>query len=212
MRLSGRPGWLRQRRRSTIGSAAADGSREAGFSESPGAAAAADLGGSADEDRGRAFASHGEGVAMRRVMLTATFALFLSTGPGPAAGGDDRPADGWRALPLIKEGKVDPAWVQVGYGGFSGEDGGLRTERDEKGLGLLLYRKEKFGDCQVRVVYKCKDARSNSGVFVRIDDGILGKVNEKHAPASRDSRGQLTKESLQIFKDASEKELGPWYA
>jgi 3-keto-disaccharide hydrolase len=149
---------------------------------------------------------------MRITITTATLALFLLTGPGPAAGADEPPADGWKALPLIKEGKVDPAWVQVGYGGFAVEDGSLRTECDEKGLGLLLYRKEKFGDCQIRVVFKSKDAKSNSGVFVRIDDGILDKVNEKHAPAKRDSSGKLTKESLQIFKDASDKEQGPWYA
>jgi 3-keto-disaccharide hydrolase len=148
---------------------------------------------------------------MRGGMITAAFALFLSIGPG-LAGGDDRPAGGWRALPLVSEGKVDPAWVQVGYGGFAVEDGGLRTEPDERGLGLLLYRKEKFGDCQIRVVYKSKDAKSNSGVFVRIDDGILDKVNEKHAPASRDADGKLTEDSLRIFKDASEKEQGPWYA
>src|SRR5262249_29632887 len=71
---------------------------------------------------------------------------------------------------------------------------------------------EKFGNCQVRVVYKAKDAKSNSGVFVRIDDGILAKVDEKHAPARRDRDGKLTKESLKAFMDASEGERGPWYA
>jgi hypothetical protein len=142
----------------------------------------------------------------------ATLALVVSSGVSSAAGGDDPPADGWRALPLIQEGKVDPAWVQIGYGGFAVEDDSLRTECDPKGLGLLLYRQEKFGDCQIRVVFKSKDAKSNAGVFVRIDDGVLEKVNEKHAPAVRDSLGKLTKDSLQIFKDASEKGLGPWYA
>jgi hypothetical protein len=149
---------------------------------------------------------------MRSGIIAATFVLFLSTVPGPATGGDDPPADGWRALPLITAGKVDPAWVQIGYGGFAVEDGSLRTACDEKGLGLLLYRKEKFGDCQIRVVYKSQDANSNAGVFVRIDEGILAKVNEKHAPARRDARGRLTEDSVQVFKDASEKELGPWYA
>jgi hypothetical protein len=115
-------------------------------------------------------------------------------------------------LPLVKEDKVDPAWVHVGFGGFIVEEGNLRTDCDEKGLGLLLYRQEQFGDCQIRVVYKSKDAKSNAGVYVRIDDGILEKVEEKHALASRDSAGKLTEDSLQIFKNASEKELGPWYA
>src|SRR5205814_890987 len=143
---------------------------------------------------------------MRTGLITASFALFL------AAGADDRPADGWRSLPLVTEGKVDPAWVQVGYGHFAVEDGTLRTEPDEKGLGLLLYRKEKFGNCQVRVVYKAKDARSNSGVFVRIDDGILKKLDEKPTPAKREAGGKLTPDSLRGMQDASEKEVGPWYA
>ena len=138
---------------------------------------------------------------MRNTMIAA---LVLSAVP---AAGDD-----WRALPLVADGKVAPAWVHVGYGRFAVADGTLRTEPDEKGLGLLLYSKEKFGDCQLRVVYKPKDAKSNAGVFVRVDDGILKKVDEKHAPARRDARGQLTKESLQVFQEASEKELGPWYA
>lgn len=149
---------------------------------------------------------------MRANTITATVALFLAAGFVPAAGGDDRPAGDWRALPLVKDGKVDPAWVQVGYGRFAVEDGGLRTEPDERGLGLLLYRPEKFGDCQLRVVYRTKDANSNSGVFVRIDDGILKKVGETHAPGRRDDRGRLTADSLKVFQDASEKEVGPWYA
>src|SRR5262249_30455875 len=120
--------------------------------------------------------------------------------------------NGWRALPLIKAGKVDPGWVQVGWGNFVVEGDGLRTDCDARGLGLLLYRREKFGNCQIRVVYKAKDAHSNSGVFVRIDDGILAKLDEKHAAASRDQNGKLTPESLKTFLKASEEERGPWYA
>jgi hypothetical protein len=142
-------------------------------------------------------------------MIAATLALFLITAPAARAKDPPHP---WRSLPLIKDGKVDPAWVHLGYGGFVVEDDTLRTECDEKGLGLLLYEKEKFGDCQMRVVYKQKDAKSNAGVYVRIDDGILKKIDENHAPARRDASGQLTAESLQIFQQASEKELGPWYA
>lgn len=141
-------------------------------------------------------------------MRTAAIMLVLFLSIGLAQAGDD----GWRSLPLVKDGKVDPAWVLVGYGGFVVEDGGLRTEPDEKGLGLLLYRPEKFGDCQVRVTYRSKDAKSNAGVFVRIDEGILKKLDEKHPPARRDARGKLTEESLRIFQEASEKEQGAWYA
>jgi hypothetical protein len=139
-------------------------------------------------------------------------ALLLFAGVGSAAGGDTAPADGWRTLPLIQGGKVHPDWVQIGYGGFAIDDGSLRTECSEKGLGLLVFRKEKFGDCQIRVVYRSKDAKSNAGVYVRIDDGILKQTGNNHAPASRDAKGSLTKGSLQVFMDASEKEVGPWYA
>lgn len=118
--------------------------------------------------------------------------------------------DGWRALPLIADGRVAAAWEQLGYGNFVVDEGALRTECSEQGLGLLLYTKEKFGDCQLRVVYKSKDAKSNAGLYVRIDDGILKQKN--HPPAKRDSAGNLTPESVQIFKDASEQEVGPWYA
>lgn len=125
---------------------------------------------------------------------------------------DEPAAAGWRPLPLTRDGKVHPDWVQVGYGRFVVEDGALRTEPDERGLGLLVYRQEKFGDCQIRVVFRPKSAKSNSGVFVRIDDDILKKLDEKHPPARRDKEGKLTKESLAQFMDASEKSLGPWYA
>src|SRR5687768_6213601 len=130
---------------------------------------------------------------MRIAMILATLPLFLETGPwAVAVAGGEGPPGEWRSLPLIKEGKVDPAWVQVGWGGFAVEEGSLRTDPDEKGLGLLLYRGEKFGYCQIRVVFKSRDARSNAGVFVRIDDGILAKVDDNHAPARRDESGKLT--------------------
>lgn len=149
---------------------------------------------------------------MRSASILATLPMILWTGRCVIAGGDGVPPDEWRSLPLIKDGKVDPGWVQVGWGGFVVEDGSLRTECDEKGLGLLLYRKEKFGNCQIWVVYRSRDAKSNSGVFVRIDEGILAKVGERHAPARRDAAGKLTAESLKAFMDASEEERGPWYA
>lgn len=130
--------------------------------------------------------------------------------PATKRAGD--PPGGRRALPLITDGKVDPNWVQVGWGGFAVADGALRTECDEKGMGLLLYRAEKYGDCQLRVVYRPKDAKSNAGVFVRIDDGILARVQEKATPARRDKDGNLTDDSLKAFVDASEQGRGPWYA
>src|SRR5262249_34807841 len=118
----------------------------------------------------------------------------------------------WRTLPLITAGKVDRDWAHLGWGGFSVEDGFLRTDCDEKGMGLLLYTKEKFGDCQIRVVYRVKDAKANAGGYVRIDDGILKRLDEKPSAVQRDKNGKLSKEMLGKLMEASEKELGPWYA
>jgi hypothetical protein len=118
----------------------------------------------------------------------------------------------WRPLPLITGGKIDPAWSFTGYGTLAVDDGALRTDCDERGLGLLVYAKEKFGDCQIRVVYRSKDPHSNSGVYVRIADGIAQKAGEKPTPATRDANGKLTDDGLKAMKDASEKDVGPWYA
>jgi hypothetical protein len=147
---------------------------------------------------------------VRTALVLALFPAAAGAGrPAPAA---DAPPGGWRPLPLVKGDAVDPAWVHVGYGGWAVDGGALRTESDERGLGLLVYRPETFGDCQVRVVFRAKDATSNAGVYVRIADGILGKLAERHAPARRGPGGRLTPESLKVFQDASEREVGPWYA
>lgn len=58
-------------------------------------------------------------------------------------------------------------WQHVGQGEFVVEGNLLRTEG---GMGLLWYTGEKFGDCEIRVVYKTTDPDSNAGVFVRIAD------------------------------------------
>src|SRR5262249_51924260 len=148
---------------------------------------------------------------MRTTILLASLPIALITALCPG-GRADETSSGWRSLPLIKDGKIHPDWAQVGYGGFAGEDDMLRTQPDARGPRLLLHRKEKFGNCEIRVVFKARDAKSNSGVFVRIDDGILKKVDEKHAPARRDKDGKLTRESLATFMEASEEGRGPWFA
>lgn len=147
---------------------------------------------------------------MQACVYTTAFALIVAA--GPLKTGDDRQGEGWRALPLITSGKINPAWVHVGYGRFAVDDGALQAVPDEQGLGLLVYTKEKFGDCQLRLVYKARDAQSNSGLYIRIDDGILSRLNEKHAPAKRNGEGKLTPDSLRVFQEASEKGTGPWYA
>ena len=149
---------------------------------------------------------------MRCALAVAALLLIPWNWPGLAAGAkDQQPDHSWRPLPLIKDGKVDKNWTHIGWGGFVVDDDSLRTECSEKGMGLLLYKKERFGNCQIRVVYRCKDAKSNSGVFVRIDDGILERLKEKAPPARRNKEGSLSKGSLRRMMDASEAEQGPWY-
>jgi hypothetical protein len=118
----------------------------------------------------------------------------------------------WRALPLITNGKIDPSWVHLSWGGFVVDDGTLRTAPDSKGLGLLVYSKERFGNCQIRVVFKPKEAKSNSGVYVRIDDGVLEQVNHPGAAFERDASGKPSTESLAKMSATSEKEEGAWFA
>ncbi len=118
----------------------------------------------------------------------------------------------WRTLPLIKDGKVDPSWAHVGYGGVVVEDGALKTECDPKGLGLLVYKKEKLGNCQIRVVFKAKDERANAGVYVRIADGILEQVGKPGAAFDRDANGKPSDESMEKMKASAEREEGPWFA
>jgi hypothetical protein len=118
----------------------------------------------------------------------------------------------WRPLPLITNGKVDPNWVHTGWGGFVVDDGALRTECDPKGLGLLVYKKERLGNCQIRVVFKAKDERSNAGVYVRIADGILQQINNPGAAFERDASGKPTPESMEKMKASAEREEGPWFA
>lgn len=120
--------------------------------------------------------------------------------------------DGWKKLPLVKDGKVDPAWVHIGFGGWAVEGETIRTEPAPEGLGLLVYTKEKIGNCQLKVVFKPKDARANSGVYVRIDDGVLKQVNNPGEKFTRDEKGNPTKESEEKVKVAAEKGAGPWYA
>ena len=108
----------------------------------------------------------------------------------------------WRALPLAADGKVDAAWKQIGGGRFVVDNGTLRGESDETGMGMLLYSKEALGNCQIRVVFRGKDTRSNAGVFIRIADGVLKIAENKEV---------RKKQNQEDDKVESEKELGPWY-
>jgi len=70
--------------------------------------------------------------------------------------------EGWR---FLLQGKNRQGWEMAGPGEFRFEDGAWVTHG---GMGLLWYDQEKFGNCQVRVVFKLAAADDNSGVFVRI--------------------------------------------
>lgn len=150
---------------------------------------------------------------MRNRWLNLAFLLAIPLATIPGARADDTAASpSWRSLPLVRDGAIDQEWVQIGGGSFVVEDGQLRTNWDDRGLGLLLYRKEPFGNCQLRVIYKSKEPRCNSGVFVRIDRGILERINDVSPALQRDASGALLPSALQQMMEASTKERGPWYA
>src|SRR2546425_12798625 len=132
----------------------------------------------------RVFSFHG--ISRRAVVSTAILVAAFACILPVLRAAESEPA--WRRLPLITDGKVDPSWVHVGWGGFVVDDGALRTECDPKGLGLLVYKKERLGNCQIRVVFKSKETKSNSGVYVRIADGILEQTGQAGAKATSGCR------------------------
>jgi hypothetical protein len=67
----------------------------------------------------------------------------------------------------IFNGKDLAGWQMAGPGRFLVEDGLMKTEG---GMGLLYYRKQKLGDCVVRVVFKTTGPRDNSGVVIRLPE------------------------------------------
>jgi hypothetical protein len=141
---------------------------------------------------------------------TRTLAVGLLT--AWAAAGQSPASAEWRALPLVRDGKLDAGWKHVGWGGFVVDQGAARTNVDARGMGLLVHTREKLGDCQIRVVYRSEKPQSNSDVFVRIDDGILSKLGEKTHGVQRETDGHLSPEMVSRMKEASEKQLGAWYA
>lgn len=63
-------------------------------------------------------------------------------------------------------GKNLKGWEHVGPGEMVIEDGLMRTKG---GMGLLWYKKEKLGNCIIKVVYKGAD-KSNAGLHIRIPE------------------------------------------
>lgn len=89
---------------------------------------------------------------------------LLATAPAVAQQTDPAAA-GPRWTPLFN-GHDTTGWEHVGDGGFTIEDGVLKTEG---GMGLLWYTPRKFRDVVLRVVYRNPEG-SNAGVFIRIPD------------------------------------------
>lgn len=73
-------------------------------------------------------------------------------------------SSGWEVL---FDGKQTNGWEMVG-------PGELRLEKKELvtygGMGMLWYSQKKFGNCEIRVVFKLSRPDDNSGVFIRIPD------------------------------------------
>src|SRR5437016_3378947 len=100
-------------------------------------------------------------LSSRAIVSIAILVTAMACSLPAVHGAESTSEPAWRPLPLIADGKVDPNWIHVGWGGFVVDDGALRTECDPKGLGLLVYKKERLGNCQVRVVFKSKEAKSD---------------------------------------------------
>lgn len=147
--------------------------------------------------------------APRRIVFALALSALITIALHAAETKSNSP---WRPLPLITDGKIDPNWVHVGWGGFVIDEGALRTEPDPRGLGLLVWKRERLGNCQIRVVFKAKDAKANAGVYVRMTDGILDQVGKPGPAFDRDAKGKISKASMDIAKVEAEKGAGPWFA
>jgi hypothetical protein len=88
---------------------------------------------------------------MRLVLLCALAAILL-------------PAAGWKQL---FNGKDLTGWKMTGPGKFEVEDGALKTTG---GMGLLFHEGGRIGNSRIRVVFKTKGDKDNSGVVIRMPE------------------------------------------
>ncbi|HVX12105.1 MAG TPA: DUF1080 domain-containing protein [Pirellulales bacterium] len=98
-----------------------------------------------------------------RYAVSAVILSWFAIG-APLAAAEADEAAVTRAKALF-DGKSLDGWEHIGPGRFVLEEGLLKTEG---GMGLLWYKKQKLGDCVLRVVYKTTRQQDNSGVYVRI--------------------------------------------
>lgn len=148
------------------------------------------------------------GVGWLALALGAT----LLTGFIVANAAEAKAEEHWRQLPLVTAGKVDTNWVHLGWGRFVVEDGTLRTECDPRGLGLLVYRKERLGNCQIRVVFKPKEVKSNSGVRAHRRRHPRPDKPSRRGVCAGCPRLAPTAESMRAMQASAAREEGPWFA
>jgi hypothetical protein len=102
-------------------------------------------------------------LVLRRATIAAVLSLaFLSAVSCCCLTG--RNSGGWQTL---FDGTSKEGWEMIGPGELVLLDGELETRG---GMGMLWYSREKFGNCQLRVVFKPTREDDNSGVFIRIPD------------------------------------------
>jgi hypothetical protein len=147
----------------------------------------------------------------RLFALVVCVALVGCTSVAPVAGPSKDVT--WEKIPLVEDGKISQDWVHVGFGKFDVVDQDqVRTNPNGRGLGLLVLKTRKVGECQLRVVFKPETPKSNSGVYIRIDDGILKEVGKAPIAVQRAADGSLPPAEVEKMKQASETENAAWYA
>jgi hypothetical protein len=123
------------------------------------------------------------GLLAGAILLAAGGAAAQSTRPKSAGSTPEAVSREPQWQPLFN-GKDLAGWEHVGPGAFTIEDGQLKGQG---GMGLLWYTGRKLGDAVIRVVYKPVEARSNSGVFIRIPD----KPTEEWMPVNKGYEVQI---------------------
>ena len=96
--------------------------------------------------------------------ITILFAALVTTSCGTLNSRMPEPIGGGVWRPLF-DAQNTAGWKMVGPGELKMENGELVTHG---GMGLFVYTAEKFGNCQIRVVYKLTATNDNSGVFIRM--------------------------------------------
>lgn len=102
-------------------------------------------------------------ISARRSAISLLALSLLALGV-PAHADEAGSGDSSSGKALFDGTSVDD-WEHVGPGRMVLENGLLKTEG---GMGLLWYKKQTFGDCVLRVVFKTTRQNDNAGVYVRI--------------------------------------------